>query len=86
MDAGPTPTNFSLAWLYGDFDPRRVLRNGDSSWPSVKGRRISVRFVADTALIDGGKDLLIREFGLEHARIEDAVRWRKSVYSYLATA
>ena len=64
-----------------EVDPERL-----SGRPTIKGRRIPARFVAETALTDGGRDLLMREFGLEPAQIEDAARWLESVDSYLAAA
>ena len=57
-----------------------------SGRPTIKGRRIPVRFVAETALTAGGRELLLEEFDLQPAQINDAVRWLESVDSYLAAA
>ena len=66
---------------YIEVDPERL-----SGRPTIKGRRIPVRFVAETALTAGGRELLLEEFDLEPAQINDAVRWLESVDSYLAAA
>ena len=57
-----------------------------SGRPTIKGRRIPVRFVAETALTASGRGLLREDFDLEPAQIDDAVRWLESVDSYLAAA
>ena len=57
-----------------------------SGRPTIKGRRIPVRFVAETALTASGRGLLREDFDLEPAQIDDAVSWLESVDSYLAAA
>ncbi|MCE2528315.1 MAG: DUF433 domain-containing protein [Acidimicrobiia bacterium] len=66
---------------YIEVDPERL-----SGRPTIKGRRIPARFVAETARAASGADLLREEFDLEQNQIDDAVRWLESVDSYLATA
>ena len=66
---------------YIEVDPERL-----SGRPTIKGRRIPGRFVAETALTASGRELLLEEFDLEPAQINDAVRWLESVDSYLAAA
>ena len=64
-----------------EVDPERL-----SGRPTIKGRRIPARFVAETALTVGGRDLLLEDFDLEPAQVDDAVSWLESVDSYLAAA
>jgi len=66
---------------YIEVNPERL-----SGRPTIKGRRIPARFVADTARTATGVALLREEFDLNPAQINDAVRWLESVDSYLAVA
>lgn len=66
---------------YIEVNPERL-----SGRPTIKGRRVPARFVAETARTASGVDLLREEFDLEPAQVDDAVRWLESVDSYLAAA
>ena len=57
-----------------------------SGRPTVNGRRVPARFVAETLRTANGVDLLREEFDLEPADICNAVRWLESVDSYLAAS
>ena len=64
-----------------EVNPQRL-----SGRPTIKGRRIPARFVAQTAHTPGGWDLLRTDFDLETIQIDDAVSWLESVDSNLAAA
>ncbi len=64
-----------------EVNPKRL-----SGRPTIRGRRIPARFVAETARTAGGRDLLQADFDLEPAQIDDAVSWLESVDVYLAAA
>ena len=64
-----------------EVNPKRL-----SGRPTIRGRRIPARFVAETARTAGGRDLLRTDFDLEPAQIDDAVTWLRSVDTYLAAA
>lgn len=64
-----------------EVNPKRL-----SGRPTIRGRRIPARFVAETAGTGGGWDLLRTDFDLEPVQIDDAVSWLRSVDAYLAAA
>ena len=64
-----------------EVNPQRL-----SGRPTIKGRRIPARFVAQTAHTPGGWDLLRTDFDLETIQIDDAVSWLEFVDSNLAAA
>ena len=64
-----------------EVNPKRL-----SGRPTIRGRRIPARFVAETARTVGGRDLLRTDFDLQPAQIDDAVSWLRSVDAYLAAA
>ncbi len=71
---------------YPDLEYIEVNPNRLSGRPTIKGRRIAARFVAETALTTDGRELLRRDFDLKPPHIADAVRWCESVDSYLTAA
>ena len=64
-----------------EVNPQRL-----SGRPTIKGRRMPARFVAETARTAGGRELLRTDFDLEPSQIDDAVSWLESVDSNLAAA
>ena len=62
-----------------EVNPRRL-----SGRPTIEGRRIPARFVAETARADGGKQLLRNDFDLEPTQIDNAMRWLELVDSLTA--